>query len=291
MEATLARRLGIFGGGALTIEDVRQKFYRACPAPDPNLLACFEASVAASRAHLATFCDAIGPDFGELCMSGFQWNEEQKTRCPCPANLVTCWVNDETFEEEYSCGLCGKHFTEPATLQQFKNLNKLAMEEDEAAVDGKVFFPDDLSKSMPKLQPDDAFKKHADRLQGFGFPVELLVAFTDAHGCWDWTTERVNRDIVRPACASLRCRYAELPSMAVHVGPADAMVSHCWAANWGTLVTAALCGAGCGRKVWVDIFAVRQFPGNVADLDFRGVVRSISIVILSIGLCTLVSVC
>ena len=25
--------------------------------------------------------------------------------------------------------------------------------------------------------------------------------------------------------------------------------------------------------VWIDLFAVRQFPGNEADLDFRGVVR------------------
>ena len=39
------------------------------------------------------------------------------------------------------------------------------------------------------------------------------------------------------------------------------------------MVAAASCGAKRGRMVWIDLFAVRQFPGNEADLDFRGVVR------------------
>ena len=49
--------------------------------------------------------------------------------------------------------------------------------------------------------------------------------------------------------------------------------SHCWGGKWSSLVAAASCGAKRGRMVWIDLFAVRQFPGNEADLDFRAVVR------------------
>ena len=48
---------------------------------------------------------------------------------------------------------------------------------------------------------------------------------------------------------------------------------HCWRARWGDLVAAACTGANTKRIVWIDVFAVRQWPGNGADLDFRGVVR------------------
>ena len=51
-----------------------------------------------------------------------------------------------------------------------------------------------------------------------------------------------------------------------HTGPADVFLSHTWGASWGTLVVAALDGAAPGRLVWVDNLAVRQFPGNAADL-------------------------
>ena len=103
-------------------------------------------------------------------------------------------------------------------------------------------------------------------------PVEWLVSFAHVHQCWDWPTWRVQRDIVRPACAARRCRYAELPEVVPHCGGADLFVSHCWGATFGTLVGAAILGARRGRRVWVDLFAVRQFPGNEADLDFDGVV-------------------
>lgn len=37
------------------------------------------------------------------------------------------------------------------------------------------------------------------------------------------------------------------------------------------------------RIVWIDIFAVRQWPGNTADLNFRGVIRKCSAVIVSMA--------
>jgi len=50
--------------------------------------------------------------------------------------------------------------------------------------------------------------------------------------------------------------------------------------RWGDLVAAACSGARLDRFVWLDVLAVRQWPGNAQDLKFRGVV----------GLCTAVVV-
>ena len=41
-------------------------------------------------------------------------------------------------------------------------------------------------------------------------------------------------------------------------------------------MAAACDGADPGRFVWIDLFTVRQWPGNVADLDFKGVVARCS---------------
>ena len=61
------------------------------------------------------------------------------------------------------------------------------------------------------------------------------------------------------------------------VGKADTFISHSWGVKFGDLV-AAICD-NCGdrsRKVWVDIFAVRQWPTTKPDLDFEVVSRQCS---------------
>ena len=81
-------------------------------------------------------------------------------------------------------------------------------------------------------------------------------------------TWQVVRDIVRPATRARRCRYVELLSDGV--GRARVFVSHTWGAPFEDLV-AAVAHALNGDEtvpVWVDILAVRQWPGNVADLVF-----------------------
>ena len=81
-------------------------------------------------------------------------------------------------------------------------------------------------------------------------------------------TWQVVRDIVRPATRARRCRYVELLSDGV--GRARVFVSHTWGAPFEDLV-AAVAHALNGDEtvpVWVDILAVRQWPGNVADLAF-----------------------
>ena len=56
--------------------------------------------------------------------------------------------------------------------------------------------------------------------------------------------------------------------MKQYARPATVFMSHCWGAVWGDVVLAACHGARFGRVVWIDLFAVRQWPGNKADLDF-----------------------
>jgi len=58
------------------------------------------------------------------------------------------------------------------------------------------------------------------------------------------------------------------------VGPATTFISHCNKAKFGVLV-AALCdgGADLTRRVWVDIFTVRQWPSSKNDLHFEVVIE------------------
>ena len=47
-------------------------------------------------------------------------------------------------------------------------------------------------------------------------------------------------------------------------------------------LVAALVHAGVSDSVyvWLDLFAVRQWPGNVADLDFRPIIRQTKAVLM-----------
>jgi len=76
----------------------------------------------------------------------------------------------------------------------------------------------------------------------------------------------------------------QLESAAPFAGKATIFISHCWGAAWGDLVAAACVGASPDRLVWIDIFAVRQWPGNTADLDFRGVISACKAAIVSVSL-------
>lgn len=108
-----------------------------------------------------------------------------------------------------------------------------------------------------------------------GVSIRWLVAWTTEHDCWEKPTWQVQRDLIKPHTEGFgRCRYVELPGVVGVVGPAAVFGSHCWGASWGLLVSAlADCCIDGDTKCWVDVFAVRQWPGNGADLDFRGVVK------------------
>ena len=91
---------------------------------------------------------------------------------------------------------------------------------------------------------------------------------------WEWKTWEVVQFLVKPATEGQgRCRFAELACVRPFTGAATLFMSHCWGGRWGDLVAAACVGADTRRVVWIDVFAVRQWPGNGADLDFRGVLE------------------
>ncbi len=80
-----------------------------------------------------------------------------------------------------------------------------------------------------------------------------------------------------------RCRFADVAAVRPFTGPATVYVAHCWAGRWGDLVAACCLGAQSDRVVWLDVFAVRQWPGNAADLDFRTVVARCTAVVAAIA--------
>ena len=72
----------------------------------------------------------------------------------------------------------------------------------------------------------------------------------------------------------LKYRYVELESMQEFVGPAATFISYAQKGLWGDLVAAILDGnADFNRKVWIDIFAVRQWPSDNPDLDFASTIQ------------------
>jgi len=48
-------------------------------------------------------------------------------------------------------------------------------------------------------------------------------------------------------------------------------------------VAAACSGARHDRVVWLDVLAVRQWPGNAQDLDFRGVISRCTAVVVGVA--------
>ena len=85
------------------------------------------------------------------------------------------------------------------------------------------------------------------------------------------TTGQVVERVVKPATAATRCRYVELLDEG-DVGEADLFCSHTWQASFADLVAAIAHVATDDMYVWLDVWAVRQWPGNGADIDFRPVV-------------------
>lgn len=118
-----------------------------------------------------------------------------------------------------------------------------------------------------------------------GVTIGFLVAFTIQHKCWEWPTWQVVKDIIKPLTADRRCRFVDLPSVraAADVGPAATFTSHCWGAQWGLLISAVADSTARSRRVWIDVLAVRQWPGSVADLCFDGVVARCSSFVLVCG--------
>ena len=145
--------------------------------------------------------------------------------------------------------------------------------DDSAVTDAAVIASEEEQKLAVEShdQPTAGMPAHAELLRCCGVRIDFLLALTFTLGLWDWETWEVVQYLVKPITEASRCRFAELPWVRPFTGAATIFMSHCWGGTWCDLVAAACAGGDHARVVWIDVFAVRQWPGNGADLDFRGV--------------------
>ena len=165
----------------------------------------------------------------------------------CPHPYVEAWKLNQ-------CSTCGNIVSRQQAMQEQLLAAKI-MKEDRDAV-------------------TYTNKSHALRQWERGVRVDWLVAFTFAHDCWNWPTWKVVKDIIKPATEHHgRCRYTDLPSVKPFTGGVQVFVSHTWKSTWGTLVAAVVYGVfSLSTRVYVDIFSVRQWPGNAADVNFASII-------------------
>ena len=104
-------------------------------------------------------------------------------------------------------------------------------------------------------------RRHAARGVRVGFLKELIASLSTAQRR-ELTTAQVVAQIVKPATASTRCRYVELPEMRHNIGAPRGFVSHTWSGRFADLVAAVAQVFTEDQYVWVDIFAVRQVTGH-----------------------------
>ena len=164
-------------------------------------------------------------------------------------------------EQPWRCGTTDAPVTDPGVIAS-EEVHKTRAEQDDHV-------------RCPTL--DD----HADMLHGCALRADFVFALTDRFKLWTWKTWQVVQFLVKPATEKHgRCRFAHLPCVQPYTGKATVFLSHCWGSTWGDLVGAACSGSPMDRFIWIDVAAVRQWPGNGADLDFRRVIqRSNSIVV------------
>lgn len=131
-------------------------------------------------------------------------------------------------------------------------------------------------ESMQRLGEQDLSEPEdsADR----GLTIGFILLLCEHFNLWNWTTRDVLLNFVVPITCLLRCRFVDLSIFSTSrtsvVGRADTFISHCFSALFGDMV-AAICdgGADLNRRVWIDIFAVRQWASVKHDLQFEKVIE------------------
>lgn len=170
-------------------------------------------------------------------------NSTDRTKC------LHCYLNK--WEGKYFCMTCSSSVTDAS---------RIAVEEE-------------LERATPiNLIQEGLSIGRMSQMRGI--TIGFLLAFTKTYNCWKWTSWDVISKIIKPSTQAKRCRYVELEEMKLHVGPAKTFISYAQAGSWGDVVAAILDGgADRSRHVWIDIFAVRQWPSDTPDLDFASTIE------------------
>jgi hypothetical protein len=140
-----------------------------------------------------------------------------------------------------------------------------------------------------KLDQELQWKTHIDTMEDLmgpscaspidrGVSASWLIEFTSMHDLWEMPTWKVCRDYIVPATQTTRCRFVDLPEMQVsrNIGRASTYICHCWGAPFG-LIAATLRDDGLDEAfVWLDLFAVRQWPCTRPDLDIENIIPQCS---------------
>eukprot|EP01036_Dinobryon_divergens_P029663 gene29663-38789_t len=101
-----------------------------------------------------------------------------------------------------------------------------------------------------------------------GVAIAFLVDFCAAFNLWNVSVDEVRRNYIIPITCETRCRFVDLPIMKDKkeiVGRADTYILYTRKSTFGDLVTSISDGADLKRKVWLDLFASRQWPCSKTD--------------------------
>lgn len=132
-------------------------------------------------------------------------------------------------------------------------------------------------ESMKRLGEQEVNFRPVDSA-GKGLTIGFLLLLCEKFNLWDVSTRDVVLLYVVPMTSHLRCRFVDLPIFASSgadvVGRADTFVSHCNQDRFGDLVAGLIDGgADFFRKVWIDIFAMRQWPSIHQDKHLEKVIE------------------
>jgi hypothetical protein len=181
---------------------------------------------------------------------------------PCTDQCICTHPYLNKWDGIYNCMYCRYELNDtPEAIE--KNADRIALE---AKLEKET--PEDIVGAGQSVGSMSAAR---------GVKIGWLLTFTKYHDCYEWNSGDIIRKILKPATEERRCRVVELPEMASFVGPAKTFISYAQAGKWGDLVAAiADGGADLDRCVWIDLFAVRQWPSDKPDLDFASTIEHCS---------------
>lgn len=160
------------------------------------------------------------------------------------------------WDGDYICMKCSYKFDRCSDIDR----ERINLEERLEATTG-------VDNSYPGVTLGEASRRR-------GVSIGFLLQFTKDNDCWQWNSWDVILRIIKPQTEATRCRYVELDWMKEHVGPANTFISYAQAGIWGDIVAAVVDGdADRNRKIWLDVFAVRQWPSSSPDLDFASTIE------------------